>query len=120
MLVSFKVMLFIGHRMGNRVLEKKNGIRSTTSIMSKKTIFLLVAVFGIVSVAAFFLSVAVGNFPVISLMIPVLFFLVALNLRKKFNVSEITSEEKNLTFRNILYIGYFIGTNLLALLILFG
>lgn len=112
--VSVKIVLFLGHRMQNKKLEEKNGIRSTVAMLSYQKIYTVILSVIAVSIFLFLYSIKLNIFPVNSLFGIFLSILPLLLIFKSRLFQTIKSEEENLKLRNLIYLGYFIFTNILA------
>lgn len=120
MLVTIKLIFYMGHRFQNKKLEEENNIKSTTSIFSvRKTGLLMVILFSL-SCISYIIALLLNIFPPVSLIAPLIGFLPLLVYFLKNNHKIIFSQEKNLSFRNTLYVSYFLFMNLLAVSLLVG
>lgn len=118
--MSVKAIFFIGHRLQNRNLEIENKIKSTISVLSKKSIYLLLLILSLISVISFIYSLYLRILPassiggiIIGVGILLSYYLFMNRKKALFDM------EQDLKFRNLLYLDYFIVTNLIALSIFF-
>jgi len=114
--ISLKIILFLGHRIQNRTLEQKNIIRSTITVLSKRTIIYLMGVFFIFSAILCMYMFFAGVLPFQSIfsiigIVPLAVFLIKYK-------TQFLSQEKTLHFRTILYLSYFLLSNIVAYTIL--
>lgn len=117
-LLSIKLIFFLGHRLQNKKLEIENNIKGTTNILSTNTIKLIIYILSIIAAIFFILSILKNIFPVFSIVTSIISILPILIYFIKHKPKFFLQQEKDLKFRNILYLSYFIFTNLLVISIL--
>jgi 4-hydroxybenzoate polyprenyltransferase len=111
--VAIKLILFIGHRRQNKVLEIKNNIQSTVTTLSQLSLNGVLTGLG-VSVIILYLNIMIqGIFPLRSLWAIIAAIPLGIYLIYK-RRNSVLAQETDLSLRNVLYVSYFLWANIVA------
>lgn len=117
MFVIIKIALFLGHRLQNRQLEIKAGIKSTTTLLSEKLSGLLIGSSLLTGLLLYFTSMQTGTLPWVSLYAGIFFLPVFITVWKD-RTTRLFSEETSISFRSLLYFCFFLWSNAVAVSVL--